>query len=315
MTQATETKTVAGRQNKRKPLPQEAEGCLTKYMAYLDSEGYGQNSRYVGTVHRLLVLGADLLNPEDVKAIIARQPWKDSVKMLACYAYDAFCRMEKISWRKPHYKQQESLFYVPDEKELDALISAARSKRMTAFLKCLKETYADPGEILALRWKDLSKNIININHPVKGHLPGQIKISDELAAMLNTLPKKAERIFPTTYQSIAQCMRKLRKATARKLQNPRILNITFKSYRHFGGSWLAHISEGNVLAVKKALRHKRVENTMKYIHRLEFQDPQNYDVVIATTVEEIKRYAQQGFQKFDEVNGVHVYRRPKKYNS
>jgi integrase len=108
-------------------------------------------------------------------------------------------------------------------------------------------------------------------------------------------------------------MRGLRKKTARKLQTPRILNITFKSFRHFGGSWLTHVTEGNVLTVKKALRHKRVENTMKYIHRLEFQDPQNYDVATATTIEEIKHLAQAGFQKFDEVNAIHVYRKPKKY--
>ena len=311
LTAATETKSVAGRQSKRKPLPQEAEGHLAKYKAYLDCEGYGKGSRYVGTIHRLLVLGADLLNPEDVKAVIARQPWKDSAKMLACYAYDAFCRMEKIDWSRPKYRQQESLFYVPDEKELDALIAASRSKRMTAFLKCLKETFADPGEVLGLTWKDLSGKIITINKPVKGHLPGQTKISDELLAMLNALPKTSRRIFPTTYNSIGHCMRKLRQNTARKLQNPKIMEITFKSFRHWGGTWLAHITGGNVLAVKKALRHKRVENTMKYIHRLEFKDPQNYDVATATTIEEIKELAKQGFTKFDEANGIHVYRRPK----
>jgi integrase len=133
--------------------------------------------------------------------------------------------------------------------------------------------------------------------------------------MLKNLPKKSEHIFLTTYPTMAQSMRTLRKRTARKLQNPRILNITFKSFRHFGGSWLAHVTEGNVLAVKKALRHKRVENTMKYIHRLEFQDPQNYDVATATTIEEITQLAKQGYMKFDEVNGIHVYRRPKTYNS
>ncbi len=147
------------------------------------------------------------------------------------------------------------------------------------------------------------------------HLPGQCEISEELAAMLNSFPKKFERVFQTTYASISQCMRKLRKTTALKLQNPRILNITFKSFRHFGGSWLAHVAEGNVIAVKKALRYKRVENTMKYIHRLEFKDQQNYDVATATTVEEIKQLAQAGFQKFDDVNGIHVYRRLKKYTS
>ena len=49
------------------------------------------------------------------------------------------------------------------------------------------------------------------------------------------------------------------------------------------------------------------------LYRLEFHGPPNYDVDTATTVEEIKHYAEQGFQKFDEIDGVHVCRRPKKY--
>lgn len=68
------------------------------------------------------------------------------------------------------------------------------------------------------------------------------------------------------------------------------------SFRHFGGSWLAHITEGNVLVVKKALRHKQVENTMKYIHRIDFQDPQRFDVATATTVDEIKSIEKQVFK-------------------
>jgi integrase len=315
LTTATELKTVAGRQPKCKPLPQEAQGCLTKYMAYLDNEAYGKESRYVGMLYRLLVLGADLYNPENVKSVIARQIWKGSTKMLSCYAYDAFCKMEKISWSMPHFKQGESLFYVPDEKDLDALIAAAKSKRMAAFLRCLKETFADPGEVLGLNWKDLSGNVITINKPVNGHLPGQIKISLELTGMLNNLPKKSTRIFPTSYNSIAHCFRILRKATARRLQNPKILHVTFKSFRHWEGSMLAYITSGNVLAVKKALRHKQVTNTMKYIHRLEFQDPESFDVVTATTVEDIQRYAKEDYMKFDEFNGIHVYRRTKKYHS
>jgi hypothetical protein len=30
-------------------------------------------------------------------------------------------------------------------------------------------------------------------------------------------------------------------------------------------------------------------------------------------VEEIRQLAQIGYQKFDEVNGIHVYRKPKKF--
>jgi integrase len=259
------------------------------------------------------VVGTNLYDPEDIKTKIARQSWKDSTKMIAVYAYDAFACMEKISWSKPRYTQPESLFYVTDEKEIDALIASANSKRMTTFLQCLKETFADPEEILALCWIDISGNVITINKPLKGHLPGQAQISNKFVAMLNMLPKTSDRIFPTSYASMAQLMRGLRKKTARKLQNPRILKITFKSYRHFGGSWLAHYTQGNVLTVKKMLRHKRVENAMKYIHMLDFQDTEDYEVATATTIEEIKQLASAGFQKFEEANGVHVYRRPKKY--
>jgi hypothetical protein len=170
LTKATETKTVAG--TPKQPLPPDAKGILTKYMAYIEREGYSQGNSYIHITRRLLKLGANLYNPEDVKTVIARHTWKDSVKMLSVYAYDAFTRMEKITWSKPRYKQQESLFYIPDEKELDALVASANSKRMTTFLQCLKETFADPAEILGLKWIDVSGNVITINRPVKGHLPG-----------------------------------------------------------------------------------------------------------------------------------------------
>jgi integrase len=279
----------------KQPLPPEAKGILTKYMAYIEREGYSEGNSYIHITQRLLKLGANLYDPEDVKTVIARQPWKDSVKILSVYAYDAFARMEKIAWSKPRYRQQESLFYVPDEKELDALVASANSKRMITFLLCLKETFADPAEILGFKWIDVSGNVITINRPVKGHLPGQCQISNKLPSRIDCLPKKSERIVPTTYASMAHNMRILRSRTAKKLENPQILNITFKSFRHFGGSWLAHITQGNVLAVKKALRHKRIENTMKYIHRIDFQDPQSFDVAVASTIDEIKHLAEAGF--------------------
>jgi hypothetical protein len=60
------------------------------------------------------------------------------------------------------------------------------------------------------------------------------------------------------------------------------------------------------------LRHKRIENTMKYIHMIQFKD-EDYDVATATTVEEVKQLASAGFEKFDEMNSIHVFRRPKKF--
>ncbi len=96
-------------------------------------------------------MGANLLNPESVKEAIGRQKIKDSTKIQYVYAYNAFAKMLKISWELPKYTQEENLPFIPEEKELDALIAFCRSKRMADYLQCLKETFADPGEALKLR--------------------------------------------------------------------------------------------------------------------------------------------------------------------
>jgi hypothetical protein len=128
--------------------------------------------------------GANLLDPEDGKTKIARhkyrdrkngevKEWKESVKMLAAYACDAFCKMESIAWSKPKYRQQETIMVIPDEKTLDSLIASTQSRRMAAFLQCLKETYCDPSEIIALHWNEIKGDVISVAHLCKGHLTGQ----------------------------------------------------------------------------------------------------------------------------------------------
>jgi integrase len=312
LTSAAETKTVAG-ERRLQTLPQEARGLIAKYMAYLEREGYYQDTSYLKLLSILVKRGADLLNPEDVKTKIAKQQWKDSVKFLAVYAYDAFCKMENISWNPPKYKQQDSEISVPDEKHLDQLISATRSKRLAAFLQCLKETFADPGEILKLEWRDVRDNVISINHPVKGHLSGRMQVSNRLIAMLNALPKDSKRVFPMSYQSAVNSFQKLRKRLAQKLQNPELLHVSFRSYRHWGGSMLAHYTNGNVLTIQKALRHKNIQNTMKYIHTIPFRD-EDFEVATATTDEEIKQLGRAGWTKYDEKHGISYYRKPRKYS-
>ena len=308
---AESQKQAAGTSPEIKP---DVKGIIAKFLAYLEREGYAKDITYPRIIVTLLKRGADLYDPESVKQIIASQSWKDSYKLLAVYAYDTFCVMEKIEWTRPKYRQNDAIVFVPDEKELDQLIAACHSKRMATFLQCLKETFADPTEILRVKWIDLHENILTINYPVKRHLPGQSTISNKLVLMLNALPRKSERIFATNYSTIRECFLAVRNRTAKRLQNPRLLAITFKSFRHWGGSMLAHYTNGNVLTIKNALRHRAIQSTMKYIHMIHFKDD-DYEVATATTVEEIKQLAHAGFQKFDELNGIHVYRKPKRFSA
>ena len=75
---------------------------------------------------------------------------------------------------------------------------------------------------------------------------------------------------------------------------------------------IAYRTNGNVLTVQKLLRHKSITSTMKYIGKIRWKNDE-YDVATGTTVEEIKKLAEAGFEKFDEFNGVHVYRKPKMF--
>jgi integrase len=315
LTHATETKTVAG-DRKLKPLPQEAKGLIAQFMAYLEKEGYAHETCYPSLLRNLVKLGANLLDPESVKAAIGRHKVKDGTKIQYVYAYAAFAKMLKISWQLPKYTQEETLPFVPDEKELDQLIAFCRSKRMAAFLQCLKETFADPGEALRLRWIDISGNIITINKPVKGHLPRQLQVSNKLIAMLNALPKASERIFPTSYGVMESCYVRMRKRAAELQKNPRFLSIELRTFRHWGGTMMAHYTNGNVLTVKKLLGHQRVENTMKYIGMIQFKD-EEFEVATATTDEEIRKLGVAGYVKYDErrigENCISYYRKPKRF--
>jgi len=165
-----------------------------------------------------------------------------------------------------------------------------------------------------LEWKDIKDNIISINYPVKGHLSGKMQVSAKLISMLNALPKTSKLVFPMKYHTAEQGFRKLRKRLAARLQNPRLLNVSFRSFRHFGGTMLAEYTQGNVLTIQKMLRHKSVLNTMKYIHAVTFKD-EDYEIATATTTDEVKQLGTAGFVKYDEMNGIHFYRKPKKFRS
>jgi hypothetical protein len=75
---------------------------------------------------------------------------------------------------------------------------------------------------------------------------------------------------------------------------------------------IAHYTNGNVLTVKKLLRHKRIENTMKYISMIHFKDDE-FDITTATNVEEAKQVLSAGFDYVAQKDGVMLFRKPKRF--
>ena len=106
----------------------------------------------------------------------------------------------------------------------------------------------------------------------------------------------------------------VRKRAANIHKNPRILKISFVTFRHWGGTMIAQYTHGNILTVQKLLGHKNIRNTMKYIGMIDFKDS-DFEVTTASTVDEAKRILEQGFDYITEKAGIMLFRRPKRFGA
>jgi integrase/transposase-like protein len=290
---------------------------LRVFEGWLRKEGYNKNC-YPNNVKTLLYLGANLLDPEDVKAKIADHNVKNGMKMQLCYSYEAFLRMNKMTWTRPKngegYKQDEIIPFIPEETELDQLIAAAHSKRMSVFLETLKETFTDPGEALQIERNDIVGNFVTIRHPVKNHRPRTLEVHPKLIAMLKTLPYDSERIFDCKYSTMISGFTTLRSRVAQRTQNDRINYIELRSYRHWAGTMIAEMSNGNPMTVMKLLGLKCVDNAMKYVNiwKLSFKTETEWQYLEVTTPDELKIALLGGYVHVIDKFGASWFRRPKR---
>jgi len=179
---------------------------IFEYAWILRKEGYSEatiESR-VRILRRLVKLGANLSNPESVKEAIARQNWSNGRKELAVEAYSSFLKVFGGTWTPPRYKREESLPWIPIEREIDQLIAGV-SRRYEAYLQLIKETGMRAREAFNLRWDqvDLETRTIRVT-PEKGSNPRIFNISNKLAAMLSSLPRGAIGFLGTVITGTSQ---------------------------------------------------------------------------------------------------------------
>ena len=96
---------------------------------------------------------------------------------------------------------------------------------------------------------------------------------------------------------------------ARKLQNPRILRITFHTFRHWKAT-MEYQRTRDILYVMKLLGHKNINNTLKYTQLVDFKDDE-YVSKVAKTVEEACQLVEAGFEYVCEMDGVKIFRKRK----
>lgn len=256
--------------------------------------------------------GADLFQPESIKAVIAAQmTWSNSTKMLMVAAYKKFAAHNNIQWIMPKYEVNRKLPFIPLEKEIDDLIASC-GKRMATVLQLLKDTAMRIGEALDLQWTDidLERRMILLNRPEKHGNARALKISDKLVAMLNGLLKVNDKVFPNKSKAtIANNFNRQRKNAAQKLGNPRLLRIHFHTFRHWRATQEYNKTK-DIIHVMKLLGHRSITNTMLYTQLVEFKEDE-YHSAIANNMEEAQKLVSLGFDFVCSHNGLMLFRKRK----
>ena len=293
--------------------PAEAEAKILEHAWRLKKEGYKESTicNRVSILKRLIKLGADLSDPESVKDVIARQDISESTKLQIACAYDSYASSNQIRWEIPNYRQVQKLPFIPLESEIDALVAGC-GKKTAVVLQLIKETGMRIGEVWRLKWTDLDfeGDTVRVNEPEKNGNPRILKVSNKLAAMLNALPRTSERVFGAVLRtSVYNTFWEQRRRIAQKLQNPRLLQISFHTLRHWKATTEYHRTR-DILYVKQLLGHKSITNTILYTQLISFESDE-YSSAVAKTLDEARKLVEAGFEYVTDVEGNKLFRKRK----
>jgi integrase len=117
--------------------------------------------------------------------------------------------------------------------------------------------------------------------------------------MLNNLPRESQRLFgegPIT--SMKTTFIKARRRLAAKLQNPRLVKISFHTFRHWKATTLYHQTK-DPYYVKDFLGHKSLKNTEIYInieHTIFEPTSEDWTAKVVQQPDEVKSLLEVGFE-------------------
>jgi integrase len=252
-------------------------------------------------------------NPDEISTILAQAKWKNKTKRKLANMYQSYAKWKNLLWEKPNYIPEERIPFIPSETEIDQMIASCQH-RMATILLFLKETGARIGEAHKIDWSDINLETRTVNiPPEKNSNPRILPISPKLAAMLNHLSQLKPRMLPKKLSSFRTCYDKMRQRTTTKLQNPRLLKITFHTFRHYKGTMEYHTTK-DIIHVKYVLGHKDIRNTMTYINieqAIFTNETEEFTCKTAETIDQTCKLIEAGFQYVTEMEGIKLFRKRK----
>ncbi len=154
---------------------------------------------------------------------------------------------------------------------------------------------------------DLKTGAVRLNQSEKHGNPRMFQISSTLTAMLHTIPKESDRVFTGDLLSFRRVFRKNRLRMAHKLQNPRLKQITFHTFRHWKAT-TEYAKTKEILYVMQLLGHKDIKTTLISTQLISFKSDESQSAT-AQTVDEASKLVEAGFEYVCTYNNVLLFRK------
>lgn len=254
---------------------------------------------------------SDLMKPSEVLTYIANLKVTNSTRQKLANCYEYFCRVNTIEFQKPKYRCEETVPIIPTTENVTKIISAS-SRRFATIFTIMTETAVEGEELHQTQRNniDLEQGIISIKGK-KNHASGTYRLKPRTIEMLREYIAKnpQNKPFPKP-QRMADAWRKIRDRLACNLKQPELRNIPLKNLRNYAGAQFYYRTQ-DPIATMRFMRHKKLETTMHYIRAITITGEEEYTCKAARTQQEITALAEAGFTKFDEIDGIHLYRKRK----
>jgi integrase len=267
-------------------------------------------------IRKLKAIGrkVNLWDVEAFRDYIQDVKFKGGYKNSLGYVYADWCEYQGFEYKPYNFYAEKSLPYVPLEKEIDQLIGAFAHSKYGALLQLMKETAFRPIEAMRLTPRDfnLEQQIVTLNKLEKRSNPRQSKISDKLTAMIKQQVKgkrQNELIWSAKSKYIRRTFMRNRRRASKNLDNPNIEKISMKTFRHFKATMEYHKTK-DILYIKKLLGHKNIQNTMVYIHLVNFESDE-FVCKVAESVDEAGELVEAGFVFVIQFEGKMLFKKRK----
>jgi integrase len=179
----------------------------------------------------------------------------------------------------------------------------------------LKETGMRIGELCQLKRMDIDteRKAVSIT-PEKGSNPRILPISDKLIGMLNKLPRNhGEYVFQPKKRMLRDYFCTQRKKIAERFQNPRLMKISFHTFRHWKGTMEYHNTR-DIFHVRAVLGHRSITATLIYINlenSLFLSNTDQWISKVAHNEAEECQLIECGFEHVADRGELHFYRKRK----